>query len=97
MNCVFSSFSRIYIQPYSFKTNNIIKIRQKSITQFGNTCEPALSGPPLTGHTLLNGHMSKSQKYLLFIFKDKTATSIKRPRPPSSRPKQCFFINFNLF
>ena len=29
--------------------------------------------PPLSGHTLLNGHMSKSQKYLVYIIKDKTS------------------------
>ena len=42
-----------------------------------NTVEPLLSGPPLSGHPLLNGQISKSQKYLLYIIKD--TTSIKRP------------------
>ena len=42
-----------------------------------NTVEPLLSGPPLSGHPLLNGQMPKSQKYLLYIIKD--TTSIKRP------------------
>ena len=46
-----------------------------SIKQY--TVEPLLSGPPLSGHTLLNGQMSKSQEYLLYIIKD--TTSIKRP------------------
>ena len=41
------------------------------------TVEPLLSGPPLSGHTLLNGQTSKSQEYLLYIIKD--TTSIKRP------------------
>ena len=48
-----------------------------------STVEPPLSGPPLSGHTLLNGHLSKSQKYLLYI--NKQTTSIKRPPLLSGR------------
>ena len=42
------------------------------------TVEPQLSGPPLSGHTLLNSQMSKCQKYLVCVIKDKTSTE----RPP---------------
>ena len=61
-----------------------------------NTVEPPLNGPPLNGHTLLNGHMSKSQKYLVYIIKDKT--SIERPPLLSGRghlrvvPSSAFLI-----
>ena len=40
------------------------------------TVEPPLSGPPSSGHTLLNDKLSKSRKYLLYI--NKETTSIKR-------------------
>ena len=65
-----------------------------------NTVEPLLSGPPLSGHPLLNGQMSKSQKYLLYIIKD--TTSIKRPPLLSGHGhlravRNSVFINYNLF
>ena len=47
------------------------------------TVEPLLSGPPLSGHTLLNGQLSKSRKYLLYI--NKETTSIQRPPLLSGR------------
>ena len=47
-------------------------------TYCGDTVEPLLSG-----HSLLNGHMSKSQKYLVYIIKDKT--SIEGPPLLSGR------------
>ena len=56
--------------------------------------------PPLSGHTLLNGHMSKSQRYLVYIIKEKT--SIERPPLLSGRghlrvvPSSVFFNNYNL-
>ena len=65
------------------------------------TVEPPLSGPPLSGHTLLNGHMSKSQKYLVYIIKDKT--SIERPSLFSGRghlqvvPSSVFLIIVTSF
>ena len=45
--------------------------------------EPLLRGPPLSGHTLLSGQISKSQKYLLHS--NKETTSIKRPSLLSGR------------
>ena len=47
------------------------------------TVDPPLSGHPLSGHTLLNGHMSKFQKYLVYIIKD--TTSIEWPPLLSGR------------
>ena len=63
--------------------------------RIADTVEPPLSGPPLSGHTLLNGQMSKSQEYLLYIIKD--TTSVKRPPLLSGRghlraaPNSAFF------
>ena len=62
------------------------------------TVEPLLSGPPLSGHPLLNGHISKSRNFC------NTNTinypSIKRPPllsgrgHPKSGPKLCFMSIF---
>ena len=62
------------------------------------TVEPLLSGPPLSGHPLLNGHISKSRNFC------NTNTinypSIKRPPllsgrgHPKSGPKCCFMSIF---
>ena len=62
--------------------NFLVELHERK-TYTNNTVEPLLSGPPLSGHTLLNGQMSKSQEYLLYIFKD--STSIKRPPLLSGR------------
>jgi hypothetical protein len=66
--------------------------------KISNTVEPLLSGPPLSGHPLLNSHISKSRNFC------NTNTinypSIKRPPllsgrgHPKSGPKLCFMSIF---
>jgi hypothetical protein len=85
---------RIY-EIYKYK---IWSVAYKTAKRIKNTVEPLLSGPPLSGHPLLNGHISKSRHFC------NTNTInypyIKRPPllrgrgHPKSGPKCCFMSIF---
>jgi hypothetical protein len=66
--------------------------------QFATTVEPLLSGPPLSGHPLLNGHISKSRNFCntntINYPSIKQLPLLSGRGHPKSGPKWCFMSIF---